>query len=392
MKNSYALIILLLLLIAIPVLAQEEETEEEKGTFSLSGSADVYFRKNFNTPSKGEFAQAPATSFGNLPGFSLGMFNLISSYQGKNVGIVADLVFGPRGEDAVFRSPMNTGGFGGSSQMINQLYIYWTVSDLVTITFGNFNTYLGYEVISPTGNFNYSTSYMFSYGPFSHTGIKADFTISEKLSFMASLMDPTDMTEFNDLESYTVGAQIGYTSSKGSTYLNFLYGDQDGTFDLDYPLNIGQVSAGKTFQVDLTTGFDLSEKLYLGFNTTYNSISPGEVVSPTNSIEDVDGASSGFYGAAAYIKSQISKKVKLGARAEYFSVFNTGVDGAIGLNDSGDGNVFAFTLSGNIKVAKYLTVIPEIRTDTTSEDTFLNFSLNPSKNLSSFLMAAVFSF
>jgi hypothetical protein len=391
MKNSYALIIFLLLLISAPVIAQEGE-EDDKGSFTFSGSADVYFRRNFNAPTKGEFAQAPATSFGNLPGFSLGMFNLITTYQAKNVGVVADLVFGPRGEDAVFRSPMNTGGFGGSSQIVNQLYVYWTVSDAVTLSFGNFNTYLGYEVISPTGNFNYSTSYMFSYGPFSHTGIKADFTITEKLSFMASLMNPTDMTEFNDLESYTVGAQIGYAGAKGSTYLNFLYGDQDGTFDLDYPLNIGEVSAGKTFQVDLTTGFDLSEKLYLGLNATYNTISPGEVVTPTNGIEDASGDNSGFYGAAAYIQSQISKKVKLGARAEYFSVFNTGVDGAIGLNDSGNGNVFAFTLSGNIKVSKNFMVIPEIRTDTTSEDTFLNNSLNPSKNLSSFLLAAVFSF
>lgn len=392
MKNSYALIILLLLLISVPVIAQDIDEEEENGTFTFSGSADVYFRKNFNGPSKGEFAQSPVTSFGNLPGFSLGMFNLKSTYQGKNVGVVADLVFGPRGEDAVFRSPMNTGGFGGSSQIINQLYVYWTASDAVTLTFGNFNTYLGYEVISPTGNFNYSTSYMFSYGPFSHTGIKADFTLSEKFSLMAALMNPTDMTEFNELESYSIGAQLGYTSGKGSTYLNFLYGDQDGTFDLDFPLNIGEVSAGKTFQVDLTTGFDLTDKFYLGFNTTYNTISTGEIVTPTNDVEDVSGDASGFYGAAIYLQSQLSEKLKIGARGEYFSVFNTGIDGAVGLDDAGDGNVFALTLTGNVKVSRFLTLIPELRVDTTSEATFLNNSLDPSKNLSSFLLAAVFSF
>ncbi|SMD43456.1 Putative beta-barrel porin-2, OmpL-like. bbp2 [Aquiflexum balticum DSM 16537] len=392
MKNSYALIILLLLLISVPVIAQDIDEEEENGAFTFSGSADVYFRKNFNGPSKGEFAQSPVTSFGNLPGFSLGMFNLKSTYQGKNVGVVADLVFGPRGEDAVFRSPMNTGGFGGSSQIINQLYVYWTASDAVTLTFGNFNTYLGYEVISPTGNFNYSTSYMFSYGPFSHTGIKADFTLSEKFSLMTALMNPTDMTEFNELESYSIGAQLGYTSGKGSTYLNFLYGDQDGTFDLDFPLNIGEVSAGKTFQVDLTTGFDLTDKFYLGFNTTYNTISTGEIVTPTNDVEDVSGDASGFYGAAIYLQSQLSEKLKIGARGEYFSVFNTGIDGAVGLDDAGDGNVFALTLTGNVKVSRYLTLIPELRVDTTSEATFLNNSLDPSKNLSSFLLAAVFSF
>ena len=391
MKNINALIIFLLLFISAPVLSQEEE-EEEEGKLSFSGSADVYFRKNFNGPTKGEFAQSPNTSFGNLPGFSLGMLNLITKYEGKKVGVVADLVFGPRGEDAVFGSPMNTGGFAGSSQMVNQLYVYWTVSDAVTLTFGNFNTYLGYEVISPTANFNYSTSYMFSYGPFSHTGIKANIDLSEKLSFMAAIMNPTDMTEFNNFETYTFGAQFGYSGEMGNTYLNFLYGDQDGKFDLDFPINTGQVSAGKTFQVDLTTGLNLSEKFYLGFNTTYNTIAAGEVVTGPDDVEDATGDPSGFYGAAIYLQSQVSEKLKLGARGEYFSVFNSGINGAVGLNGDGDGNVFALTLSGNVMVSKNFTLIPEVRIDTTSEDTFLNNSLDPSRNLSSFLLAAVFSF
>src|SRR5690606_4754784 len=142
------------------------------------------------------------TSFANLPGFSLGMANIIATYQGEKVGAVADLVFGPRGEQAVFGSPMFTGGMAGSSQIVNQLYVYWNVSDVVTLTMGNFNTFLGYELISPTGNFNYSTSYMFSNGPFSHTGLKADFALSDKWSLMAAVMNPTDMTEFNLAGTY----------------------------------------------------------------------------------------------------------------------------------------------------------------------------------------------
>ena len=38
---------------------------------------------------------------------------------------------------------------------------------------------------------------MFSYGPFSHTGIKADFTLSEKTSLMLAVMNQTDFTEGN---------------------------------------------------------------------------------------------------------------------------------------------------------------------------------------------------
>src|SRR5690606_24868097 len=126
---------------------------------------------------------------------------------------------------------------------------------------------------SPTGNFNYSTSYMFSYGPFSHTGLKANFQLSDKFSFLAAVMNPTDMTEFNLVGTYTLGAQLGYSTGASNTYLNFVYGDQDGVLDDDGTLVTNQSSLGKTFQVDLTSGFDLSEKLYLGINTTYNTTS-----------------------------------------------------------------------------------------------------------------------
>src|SRR5690606_8879924 len=152
--------------------------------------------------------------------------NMVAAYKGEKVGFVADLVFGPRGADAVFLST-------GSANIVNQLYMYWRPDDRLTLTIGNFNTFLGYELISPTGNFNYSTSYMFSNGPFSHTGLKADFALSDKWSLMAAVMNPTDMTEFNLAGTYTIGAQLGYSTDAGSTYLNFVYGDQDGKLDND---------------------------------------------------------------------------------------------------------------------------------------------------------------
>jgi hypothetical protein len=382
------------------IFAQEEVLtvavieEEEPSKLTLSGSVDAYFRSNFNVPNKGESTQAPASSFGNLPGFSLGMANIIATYEGKKVGAVADLVFGPRGEDAVFGSPLYAGGFAGSSQIINQLYVYWNVNDAVTLTFGNFNTFLGYEVISPTGNFNYSTSYMFSYGPFSHTGLKADFALSDKWSLMASVMNPTDMTEFNTSGTYTLGAQLGYSTDAGSTFLNFVYGDQDGKLTNDGSLTGDRFSAGRTFQVDLTTGFNVSDALFIGVNTTYNTTSSGEIFTGSD-VQNIDGDGSGFYGFAGYLQATTSEKFAIGLRGEYFSVFNGGLEGVVGLNrpasEGGEGSVFAATLSGNVKITKNLTLIPELRLDTMGQDFFVNKDLNPSKSLASFLLAAVFA-
>jgi hypothetical protein len=389
MKNLF-LLLCFTFLSSYSVFAQEE-TAEEEGVLTLSGSVDAYFRSNLNAPNKGDQAQAPASSFGNLPGFSLGMANIIATYEGKKVGAVADLVFGPRGEDAVFGSPLYSGGMAGSSQIINQLYVYWNVSDKVTLTLGNFNTFLGYEVISPTANFNYSTSYMFSYGPFSHTGLKANFQLSEKWSLLTAIMNPTDMTEFNLNGTYTLGGQLGYSTDAGNTYLNVVYGDQDGRLSDNGGLVSGETSLGKTFQIDLTTGFSLSDVMYAGVNTTYNSSSSGEIYTGSD-IRNVDGDGAGFYGFAGYLQARPSETFGIGFRGEYFSVFNSGLEDVVGLNTSGKGSVFAGTLSGNIKVGGNLTLIPELRIDSMKEEFFVNRDLNGSKGLASFLLAAVFAF
>src|SRR5690606_12368518 len=102
------------------VLSQEKETETKK--FTLSGSIDAYYRASLNANNSFEEASglpnaAPGSSFANLPGFALGMANLIGSYEGEKVGFVADLVFGPRGSDAIFNSPL----YYATGNIVNQL-------------------------------------------------------------------------------------------------------------------------------------------------------------------------------------------------------------------------------------------------------------------------------
>ena len=325
--------IIFTLLFASSLILTAQEKEEK--TFTLSGSVDTYFRGNI---SGGNYDTAPGSSFANQPGFALGMINLVAGYEGEKVGFVADMVYGPRGADAVFGSP------AGSAQIVNQLYAYWNVSEKVTFTLGNFNTFLGYEVISPTANFNYSTSYLFSYGPFSHTGIKADIALSENTSLMLAVMNPTDATEFNPTGNYAFGAQLGFSGQ----YINFLL--DNGAYEIDF-----------------TGGFDLSETFFLGVNAAYFS----------------GDDAPGFYGAALYPQIATSDSFKIGLRTEYF--VEDGDFGAIGTGVE-DSSVFATTLTGNYSIGA-LTIIPELRLDSASEAAFVG-----DKSLSSFALAAVYSF
>ena len=311
-----------------------EETVVEEPTFNISGSIDTYYRSS---------EYAPGTSFGNLPGFALGMANVILSYEGEKSGFVADLVFGPRGADAVFNST-------GSSNIVNQLYAYYNVSDSFTLTLGNFNTFLGYEVISPVANFNYTTSYMFSYGPFSHTGIKADIAVSEDVSLMLGVLNSTDMTEFQPVgDDFMIGAQLGLFGQ----YINYLGGG----------------SAGVS-QIDFTGGFNITEDFFLGINATSYS--------DDNDVE--------FSGVALYPQYSFSETFALGARFEAFSEDGLGAIGSI----SGEGDNTSFTLTGNYTQGNFI-LKPELRLDTASGQFYSNTD-GATDNLATFIVAAIYSF
>ena len=337
MKLFKTTLLSLSLLASTVTLAQEEATTEvaaEEPTFSLSGSIDTYYRSS---------EYAPGTSFGNLPGFALGMANIIVSYEGEKSGFVADLVFGPRGTDAVFNST-------GSSNIVNQLYAYYNLSDSFTLTLGNFNTFLGYEVISPVANFNYTTSYMFSYGPFSHTGIKADIALSDDTSIMLGILNSTDMTEFQPLgDDYMFGAQLGLFGQ----YINYLGGGTAGVS-----------------QIDFTGGFNITDSFYLGLNATSYSDD-----------DDVE-----FTGIALYPQYSFSDSFALGARYEAFSEDGLGAIGSI----SGDGDNTSFTITGSYTSGNMI-IKPEIRLDTASGQFYTNAD-GATDSLSTFIVAAIYSF
>jgi hypothetical protein len=320
--------------IALTSFAIAQETEP---TFSLSGSVDTYFRSS---------EYAPGTSFANLPGFSLGMANLIFAYEGEDHGFVADLVMGPRGTEAVFNST-------GSSNIVNQLYVYYNLSDSVTLTLGNFNTFLGYEVISPAANFNYSTSYLFSYGPFSHTGLKLDAALSDDVSLMLGVLNQTDYTEGNfdsagdgsAFDKYMFGAQIGVYGQ----YLNLL--------------------AGKDYtQIDYTGGFNLTEGFYVGINASKATLA-----------DDAE-----FSGIALYPQLSLSEDFSLGLRGEIFN------DNGAGILGDGELDNTSLTITGSYSSGNF-TLKPEFRLDKGSEAFYANDS-GSTDNLSSFVLAAIYSF
>lgn len=326
---------------AVTLVAQEEESAPK---FSLSGSIDAYYRTTFMDG--GDATTATPTSFANQTGFALGMANLVGTYDMGKTGVVVDLVFGPRGTEATFNNDVLNG-------IINQAYAYWNVSDKTTLTIGRFNTWVGYEVIAPAANFNYSVSYLFSNGPFSHLGAKADFAFSDDVSLMLAITNPWDANDISGSGVYAVGGQLGLYGQ----YINLYY---DGG---------SEVAGGLGFEIDYTGGFDLSDSFFFGINAAYN---------------DNAKTNSGFYGAAIYPQITTSESFAIGLRGEYFAYTAEGFD---------DAPVTALTLTGSF-TKENLIIKPEIRLDSFGKDNepFLNSDGDLTNSLSSFALAAIYSF
>ncbi|HTG67260.1 MAG TPA: outer membrane beta-barrel protein [Flavobacterium sp.] len=314
----------------------------------ISGSADVYYKYDF-----AKTANIPTSFASDQNSVSLGMIDVALKKKTGKTSFVGEVSFGPRGQ---FQSIPNSDGTydegnGYNSFHIQNLYVSYAATDKLSFTAGYMGTFIGYEVISPLANFHYSTSYMFTNGPFQNAGVKANYAISDKVGVMVGAFNDSwnkyAADSFKGLNA--VGAQLSFMpTDKISAYLNFMDGSVSGTI------------------VDLTATFQLADKFKLGLNAADFS----------------NEGDTGYTGVALYPSVAVTDNFGLGLRGEYFK-FKEG---------SGDTSVTAFTLSANLK-AGGLTVIPEFRLDTNKDEVmFEDSDFAPTKSASQFSVALVYGF
>ncbi|TKC05697.1 porin [Pedobacter polaris] len=318
----------------------------------ISGSVDTYYKYDFNKTGNIK------TSFANEQNsVSLGMIDLALKKTTGKASFVGELSFGPRGQaQSIPDAAVDATSGSLSSFNIQNLYINYAFSDKFSMTAGYMGTFIGYEVISPVGNFNYSTSYLFTNGPFQNAGIKAAYAFSDKVSLMAGLFN--DWNAYQDFNGVShIGAQLTVSPVKGWTaYLNFLSGHSAG-------------AAGTGTIYDLTTAYQVTDKFKLGLNAADYHVS---------------GGNGGYTGVALYPQYAFTPSVALGLRGEYFK-YNIPV--------VANPSVMSVTLSANIK-AGGLTFIPEVRFDNDEDfsQSFVKSNLAPTKSASQFSLAAVYAF
>lgn len=336
------------------------QAQEDSATLlSVSGAVDTYYKYDFSEFKTAAGSSNIPTSFANdQNSVSLGMLDVILKKSVGKASFVGDISFGPRGQYQSLPNGNGDAGNAANSFHIQNLYATYQFSDKFSMTAGYMGTFVGYEVISPVGNLNYSTSYLFTSGPFQNAGIKGNFTFSEKVGLMVGLFN--DWNTYQDFNGVShVGAQLSLTPLEGWTaYLNVLTG-RGASGPASY-------SSGTVF--DITTAYQVTEGFKLGLNAADYTL-PND--------------NGGYSGIALYPQIALSDAVSLGARGEYFKYKDAGiVEGS---------SIFSFTLSGNVKAGP-LTVIPEIRLDNNDSAPFFKNNLSSTKSASQFLIAAVYAF
>lgn len=309
----------------------------KSSSFKLSGSADVYYRYNFNDPkplTSGSNNLNNITSFTNSQNsFELGMVSLKAEHSFGKASMVGDLGFGRRAEEFSYNDKLSGSGFVSLAN-IKQLYLSYAVSDKFKLTMGKWATHVGYELVDAYLNRNYSMSYMFSYGPFFHTGVKADISLGGKSALMVGVANPTDYTTTTSSSKFVIGQfSTGSSNDKFKLYLNY----QGGKYAIGSNLN--------QFDVVLTAA--LADKFSIGYNGTVQSRKP------------LGGSSDSWWGSALYLNVDPASNFGLTLRAEY-------VDDEKNVVGIGN-NIFETTLTGVFKVGN-LSIMPELRLDNASKN------------------------
>lgn len=325
------------------------------GTLKITGSVDGYYRYNFNNakdvPSINNF-----TSFTNSHNsFELGMASVKFDYTKGKIGAVADLGFGTRAAEFSYNET-------GVLAAVKQAYVTYAPSDKVKFTMGKWATHMGYELLDPQLNRNYSMSNLFSFGPFSHTGLKVDFSLGSGFGLMVGVANPTDYISAPFAKKNVI-AQVSKTSDVVSAYLNYVGGKD--------------LADNSVNQIGLTVLAPVTGKFGLGLDAAYKTVDPSAA-----------GSNMSWWGTALYVNIDPTDKFGITLRGEHFS----DEDDVTGYLSGSP--VTAATLSFNIKPVPGLMIVPEFRLDAAKDPIyFKNSDVLPSqKSTGSFILAAVVSF
>jgi len=335
------MLLLLVLTMAMKSMAQVDSSKSTAPAPSNSTTftyyVDGYYKGDF--ASKAENNKTSFTNSSNALQLGMASFK-VDQVMGK-FGATLDLGVGKRAEEFSYNDK-------GMATVFKQAFVSYAPNSTIKFTAGKWATHVGFELLDAYSNRVYSMSYGFSYGPFFHTGIRADIALGGKSAMMIGVAQPTDFVSSSSPDKMIIAQfSTGTKDDKLKAFLNYQGGKDKSQFDL--VLN-GVVTSQIAINYDGT-------------------------------LANIAGAN--WSSNAFYVNYDPSSKIGFTWRTEFFDDTKS----AVGVGTS----IFQNTLSANIHFTK-LTLIPELRFDNAKDKIFLNNNSNLNQYGGNFLLAVVYKF
>ena len=221
------------------------------------------------------------------------------------------------------------------------------------VDIGKFATHIGSEVMDGYDgyNYNFSRSFLFNLGPFTHTGVRVQYALTDTIGLLAMVSNGQDnTTDTNDGKGF--GGQISWAVCESAVvYLNYFGSAEAQTGEPDNSDDLRNY-------FDTVIEVSLSEKLLLNLNAVYGS---------EDNASGLNSGTHNWWGFSGIVRYDVNNWFSLNFRGQTFH----DEDGA----RTGTGvrqRLWAMSLTPEVRINNNMVVRAEYRHDESDITSFTN--------------------
>jgi hypothetical protein len=255
---------------------------------------------------------------------------------------------------------------------VTQAYMQYATGPLTVIA-GKFTTLQGTEVIASTGNTNFSRSILFGAVPFTHTGLRATWTLNDKVSLIGGINNGWDqLSDANRGKTLELGASLN--PLKPLTLTVSGYTGEEPT---------GAGAQGRRTSLNAVASYSVIDPLSVG----------AEILNVSQ--DNVGGSTAKYSGVAAYVTYMFMPRLRGVLRLESFDDkngfhFAPATSGGVFTNSETKYREATATVS--YLMSDSFEARGEVRRDRATNDVFVDSDGSTSKNLMTVAVQGLYKF